>query len=84
MAACEQPSYKYTETHLRFDFSLRLAEETICPLIQFTCRRLIYLNVTILVGPHLFAYILIYNKTTERQEEAEGMSVSWQQQRQKN
>lgn len=52
------------ETHQRFDLSLRLAQQTICPLIQFTCGRLFYPNVTILVAPHLFAYILVHSRMT--------------------
>lgn len=46
------------ETHLRFDLPLRLAHEAICPLFQFTRGRLINLDVSILVTPELFGYIL--------------------------
>lgn len=69
MTAC-CPAWLERDTHLRFDLSLRLAQETIRPLIQFARGRLIDLNVTILVGPHLFAYILIHSSPAGRQEEA--------------
>ena len=58
------------ETHLRFDVSLRLAHETIRPLIQFTRGRLVYLDVPMLVAPHLFGYVLVYKWTEGRQDEA--------------
>lgn len=62
----------FKESHLRSDLSLRLAHETIRPLIQFTRGGLFDPKVAILVAPHLFGYILVDIKTTGRQDEAAG------------
>lgn len=51
-------------SNLRFDVSLWFAEETICPLIQFTRGRLVDLNVTVLAGSHLLTYVLIHSRKT--------------------
>lgn len=51
------------DTHLRFDVSLRLAQETIRSLVQLARGRLYYFNVASLVAPHLILYILVLKKT---------------------
>lgn len=58
-------------THLRFDLSLRLAHEAIRPLVQFTRGRLVYLNVAILVAPHLFGNILVHIWAAGRRQDDE-------------
>lgn len=55
------------ETNLRFDLSLWLTKETIRPLVQFACGRLLYSDVAILVAPHLFAYVLFDIRRAGRQ-----------------
>lgn len=63
------------DTHLRFDVSLWLAQETIRPLVQFARWRLLYPNVAILVAAHLFAYILVHIRTAGGRDEAEDKSL---------
>lgn len=58
-------------THLRFDLSLRLAHKAIRPLVQLTRGRLVYLNVAILVAPHLFGNILVHKWAAGRRQDDE-------------
>lgn len=57
------------ETDLRFNVPLWLTQEAIRPLVQFTRRRLLYPGVTVLVAPHLLAYVLVYRQQKDRMKD---------------
>lgn len=66
------------ETHLRFDLSLRLAQETIRALVQLARGRLNYLSVTSLVAPHLIFDVLVHRSTAGIQRKEEKELLLWQ------